>query len=72
MENYENQISFPKINSSGMKILLEYVYTESIKVVSLTKDNIVEAFYAADYFQLTVLQTENFRNEFRLFTRIII
>ena len=51
-ESYENQISFPKINSAGMEIILEYVYTGSIKEESLTKDNIVEAYYAADYFQL--------------------
>ncbi|GBC06505.1 hypothetical protein RclHR1_06890009 [Rhizophagus clarus] len=55
-ESYENQISFPKISSSGMKIILEYAYTGSIKKESLTKDNIIGAFYAADYFQLTGLQ----------------
>src|SRR5438046_5083143 len=51
-ESYENQITFPEINSAGMEIILEYVYTGSIKEESLTKDNIVEAYYAADYFQL--------------------
>src|SRR2546430_10519554 len=55
-ESYENQISFPKINSAGMEIILEYTYTGSIKEESLTKDNTVEAFYAADYFQLPDLQ----------------
>jgi hypothetical protein len=55
-DSYENQISFPKINSSGMGIILEYIYTGSIKEESLTKDNIIEAFYAADYFQLPDLQ----------------
>jgi hypothetical protein len=55
-ESYENQISFPKIYSSGMEIILEYIYTGSIKFESLTKDNTVEAFYAADYFQLPDLQ----------------
>src|SRR5437667_8756848 len=39
-----------------MKIILEYTYTGSIKKESLTKDCIVEAFYAADYFQLLDLQ----------------
>ncbi|GBB93283.1 hypothetical protein RclHR1_21410003 [Rhizophagus clarus] len=52
-ESYENQISFPKINSSGMEIILEYTYTG---LINLTKDNIVDAYYAADYFQLTNLQ----------------
>ncbi|CAB5189615.1 unnamed protein product [Rhizophagus irregularis] len=55
-ETYENQISFPKINSAGMEIILEYIYTGSVKEESLTKDNTVEAFYAADYFQLSDLQ----------------
>ncbi|RGB33960.1 hypothetical protein C1646_168187 [Rhizophagus diaphanus] len=55
-ESYETQISFPKINSSGMEIILEYTYTGSIKEESLTKDNIIDAFYAADYFQLPDLQ----------------
>src|SRR4051794_18340168 len=52
-ESYENQISFPKINSSVMELLLEYIYTGSI---TLTKNNIIEAFYATDYFQLPDLQ----------------
>src|SRR6266498_3105948 len=55
-ESYENQISFPKINSAGMEIILEYIYTGSIKEKSLTKDNTVEAYSAADYFQLPDLQ----------------
>src|SRR6266542_5337007 len=55
-ESYENQIYFPNINSSGMEIILEYIHTGSIKEKSLTKDNIVEAFFAADYFQLSDLQ----------------
>src|SRR2546430_8897527 len=55
-ETYENQISFPEINSVGMEIVLEYTYTGSVEKESLTKENIVEAFYAADYFQLPDLQ----------------
>src|SRR4051795_9895866 len=55
-ETYNNQISFPKINSSGMEIVLEYIYTGSIKEESLNKDNIVESFCAADYFQFPDLQ----------------
>jgi hypothetical protein len=55
-ESYENQISLPKINSSGMMIILEYIYTGTIKKESLNKNNIIEAFYAADYFQLSNLQ----------------
>ncbi|CAI2163011.1 20157_t:CDS:1 [Funneliformis geosporum] len=55
-ENYDKQISFSKINSSGMEVILEYIYTGVIKEEALTKDNIVEAFIAADYFQLPDLQ----------------
>ncbi|CAB5188871.1 unnamed protein product [Rhizophagus irregularis] len=55
-ESYEKEISIPKINSIGMEILLEYMYTGSIKEEFLTKDNMIEIFYAADYFQLTELQ----------------
>src|SRR4051794_4906489 len=55
-ESYEKQISFPGISSAEMKIILEYAYTGSIKEESLTKDNIIESFYAADYFQLPELQ----------------
>ncbi|EXX54254.1 uncharacterized protein OCT59_000978 [Rhizophagus irregularis] len=55
-ESFERQISFPTINSSGMKIILEYIYVGSIEVNSLTKDNIIEAYCAADYFQLLDLQ----------------
>src|SRR5438309_1047274 len=43
-EGYEKQVSFSKINSAEMKIILEYTYTGSIKEESLTKDNIIEAF----------------------------
>ncbi|RIA79447.1 BTB/POZ protein [Glomus cerebriforme] len=66
-ESYEKQISFPKINSFAMEILLEYIYTGSIKEESLTKNNIVETFYAADYFQLPDLQDfimKTFKNIF--------
>jgi hypothetical protein len=56
-ESYEKQISFPEINASGMKIILEYTYTGSIKEESLNKDNIVEAFHAADYFLLLELRS---------------
>ncbi|GES97640.1 BTB/POZ protein [Rhizophagus clarus] len=55
-ESYESQITLPTINSSGMKIILEYAYIGSIEKESLTKDNIIEAFNAADYFQLLKLQ----------------
>ncbi|GBC26122.2 hypothetical protein GLOIN_2v1520563 [Rhizophagus irregularis DAOM 181602=DAOM 197198] len=39
-----------------MKFILEYIYTGSIKKESLNKNNIIETFYAADYFQLPSLK----------------
>ncbi|GBB85567.1 hypothetical protein RclHR1_12060005 [Rhizophagus clarus] len=64
-ESHEKQISFPKVNSAGMELILEYIYTGSIKEESLTKDNMIETFYAANYFQLTELEnfiTKTFKN----------
>jgi hypothetical protein len=55
-ESSETKIPFPTINSSVMEIILEYLYTGSFKEENLTKDNIIEAFNAADYFQLSDLQ----------------
>jgi hypothetical protein len=55
-ESYEDQISFPMINSSEMEIILEYIYTGSISRNSLTKENIIEIYCIADYFQLPDLQ----------------
>ncbi|RGB41080.1 BTB/POZ domain-containing protein [Rhizophagus diaphanus] len=52
----ENRISFSNINFSVMKIILEYIYTGSIKKESLDRNNIIETFYAADHFQLPSLQ----------------
>ncbi|CAB5189635.1 unnamed protein product [Rhizophagus irregularis] len=43
-------------SSAGMEIILEYIYTGSIKNYLLTKDNIIESYYAADYFHLSDLQ----------------
>ncbi|RGB34221.1 BTB/POZ protein [Rhizophagus diaphanus] len=56
-ESYENQIRFPTFNSHVMKIVLEYVYTGSVREESLNDDIIIiEAYSAADYFQLPDLQ----------------
>ncbi|CAB5146725.1 unnamed protein product [Rhizophagus irregularis] len=55
-ETYEKQISFPSINSVVMKIIIEYIYAGSIKEESLTEDNIIETFFAADYFQLSSMK----------------
>ncbi|RGB22955.1 hypothetical protein C1646_748359 [Rhizophagus diaphanus] len=55
-ESYEDQISFPTINSSEMEIILEYIYTGTVSENSITKENIIEIYCIADYFQLPDLQ----------------
>ncbi|CAB5205972.1 uncharacterized protein OCT59_021363 [Rhizophagus irregularis] len=55
-ESYERQITFPQIDSNEIKLIIEYLYTGSIDEESFNKDNIIEAYLAADYFQLTELQ----------------
>src|SRR5436305_7308488 len=47
-ESYEKKISLPDISSVGMEIVLEYIYKGSVKEESLNKDNVIEAFNAAD------------------------
>jgi len=55
-ESYENPISLISLVWILYQIL-EYIYTGPVKEESLTKDNAaVEAFYTADYFQLSDLQ----------------
>ncbi|CAG8635304.1 6102_t:CDS:1, partial [Acaulospora colombiana] len=56
-ETYEKQISFPKIESSHMKIILEYLYTGIVLKNDITVDNVFEVLDAADFFQLEKLQS---------------
>ncbi|CAI2163015.1 20159_t:CDS:1 [Funneliformis geosporum] len=55
-ESNERIINIGKFNSLGMKVILEFIYTGIIFEESLNRDNIVEAFYAADFFQIPDLQ----------------
>ncbi|CAG8612949.1 10867_t:CDS:2 [Rhizophagus irregularis] len=55
-ESFEKEISLPEINSFAMNIILEYIYTGKLQEDSLNKDNTIEAFFAADYFNLPELQ----------------
>ncbi|GES97495.1 hypothetical protein GLOIN_2v1656935 [Rhizophagus clarus] len=55
-ETYEKEITMPEINSFAMETILEYIYTGKIKEDSLNKDNTIEVFFAADYFNLPELQ----------------
>ncbi|CAG8726006.1 9533_t:CDS:2, partial [Acaulospora colombiana] len=52
----DTQISFPKIEASHMKIILEYLYTRVILDEDITADNASEVLYATDFFQLENLQ----------------
>ena len=56
-ETYENRINFSTINSSIMEIVIEYIYTGNIEEDHLTKDNIIEAFFAAEYFQIDKIRS---------------
>ncbi|CAG8760323.1 12852_t:CDS:1, partial [Acaulospora morrowiae] len=51
------QISFSEIESSSMKIILEYLYTGTVLERDVTIDNVFEVLHAADFFQL-----ENFQD----------
>ncbi|GBC03175.1 hypothetical protein RclHR1_00500023 [Rhizophagus clarus] len=55
-ESYEKQIFFPEINSSSMRIVIEFLYTGRNVSDLLTSDNIVGTYHAADYLQLPDLQ----------------
>ncbi|CAI2186445.1 16481_t:CDS:1 [Funneliformis geosporum] len=60
-ESTESKISFPEINSSAMKVVIEYIYTGSVSNVVLANEsleNLVSVFHAADYFQLSKLQDD--------------
>ncbi|RHZ56892.1 hypothetical protein Glove_396g45 [Diversispora epigaea] len=58
-ETYDSEINIPKFNSQVMKILLEFLYTENYTNVDnrdLSSEILIEAYAAADFFQLPVLQ----------------
>ncbi|CAG8604418.1 9594_t:CDS:2, partial [Acaulospora morrowiae] len=59
----ENKISFSKINSSAMKNILEYIHMGGLSEKSLTVENAIETFAAAEYFQLDDL-LKNHVNKF--------
>jgi len=59
-ETYENKIIFPEFLSSVMLIILEYLYTKSIPEEKFNKDNILNAYIAADFFQLKDLREKIF------------
>ncbi|CAG8464978.1 10514_t:CDS:2, partial [Acaulospora morrowiae] len=59
----ENKISFSKINSSAMKNILEYIHMGGLSEKSLTVENAIETFAAAEYFQLDAL-LKNHINKF--------
>ncbi|CAG8513532.1 11606_t:CDS:2, partial [Acaulospora morrowiae] len=55
-EASDKQVSFPKIEASAMKIILEYLYTETVLERDITTNNAFETLHAADFFQLENLQ----------------
>ncbi|GBC00838.1 hypothetical protein RclHR1_03990015 [Rhizophagus clarus] len=55
-ESTINEIKFPEVNSNAMEIIIEYLYTENFELDSFSLDISIEAYHAADYFQLEFLQ----------------
>ncbi len=55
-ETFDNKITFPEFVSSAMLIVLEYLYTGSITMNQLNKDNLLDVYIAADFFLLKDLQ----------------
>ncbi|CAG8542749.1 9717_t:CDS:1 [Ambispora leptoticha] len=58
-ESTSNELKFPTISTGAMKITLEYIYTsENVQstLELLKKDEIVDAFHAANYFLLGDLE----------------
>ncbi|RHZ44594.1 hypothetical protein Glove_718g30 [Diversispora epigaea] len=55
-ETKQNEIKFPEIKADAIKIILEFLYTGEINELDLTPENVIDAFHAADYFQLIDLQ----------------
>ncbi|CAB4417244.1 unnamed protein product [Rhizophagus irregularis] len=51
-------IIFTKINSTVMKVILEFLYTSNIKKVDLTVKDFIEMYYAANCFKLNELQKD--------------
>ncbi|CAG8542004.1 4076_t:CDS:10 [Diversispora eburnea] len=57
-ENFEKYIVFQNIDSPSMLFIFNYLYTEIIELDKLTEDNIIDLYYAANYFQLDQLELE--------------
>ncbi|CAG8452021.1 2715_t:CDS:1 [Acaulospora colombiana] len=55
-ESFKNQIKFPEIKESVMKIILRYLYTGSVIESDLSIDIVFNIFQAADFFQLDNLK----------------
>ncbi|RIA98957.1 hypothetical protein C1645_866174 [Glomus cerebriforme] len=62
----DNKLSFDDINSTAMKIILEFLYTSKVDKESLTVNNVIEVYYASIYFDLVDLQNRiiDFTKEF--------
>ncbi|CAG8532647.1 16830_t:CDS:1 [Acaulospora morrowiae] len=52
----DKQVSFPKIEASSMKVILEYLYTGTVLEKGITIEDALKTLPAADFFQLENLQ----------------
>ena len=69
-ESYEKQISFPEINSSGMEIVLEYIYTGLIKEESYAiefKFFLIFSTVIYELFQQLTVQQPRHNHDIRVF-----
>ncbi|CAG8751969.1 16753_t:CDS:1 [Dentiscutata erythropus] len=55
-ETHEKRVKFPNINSKVFLFVLEFIYTSSITNDSLTFEEAIEIYRAADFLQLPTLQ----------------
>ncbi|RIA98963.1 hypothetical protein C1645_731305 [Glomus cerebriforme] len=51
-ETVDNKLSFKNINSTAMKIILEFLYTSKVEKENLTVDNVIEVYNASIDFKL--------------------
>ncbi|CAG8763526.1 10419_t:CDS:1, partial [Acaulospora morrowiae] len=60
-EARQNEVTFPKIDSKTMRIILDYIYTGEIsksRGSTPTLDDLIEAYSAAEYIQLPELKVD--------------
>ncbi|KAG9297511.1 hypothetical protein G9A89_001451 [Geosiphon pyriformis] len=55
-ETTSNEITFPNLSTSALKLILEFLYTDSIEVKNLTASSAFDTFVAANFFLLPEIE----------------